>query len=83
MSSTAEELYQHVCQHARETAVWTGIEAALGWDERTRFPRPPAPIGPSNDRLSGMVHRRWTDPQSSPTWRMARARWPRADATRP
>lgn len=63
MPRTAEVLYDHVCQHVRETALLTSIGSALEWDERTMLP-----IAASDYRaqqttlISGMVHQRWTDP---------------------
>jgi carboxypeptidase Taq len=57
-------VYNRVCQYARETAVWTAVEAALGWDERTMLP--PAAGEYRAEQLtaiSGLLHRRWTDPQ--------------------
>ena len=43
---SAEKLFQQVCQYVRQTAVWTSVEAALGWDERTMLP-------PAAGRISG------------------------------
>ncbi len=39
MPESAEKLFQQVCQYVRQTAVWTSVEAALGWDERTHVAR--------------------------------------------
>ena len=63
MPRTAEMLYDHVCQHVRQTALLASIGAVLEWDERTMLP-----IAASDYRaeqttlISGMVHQRWTDP---------------------
>lgn len=63
MSDAAHQLYQHLCQYARETALLGSIESVLGWDERTMLP---AAGGEHRAEqmalLSGMVHRRWTNP---------------------
>jgi carboxypeptidase Taq len=64
MPQNAAQLYQNVCQTARQTAVWTSIEAALGWDERTMLPSAAGPYRAEQlTAVSGMLHRRWTDPQ--------------------
>ena len=63
-SRTAEELFQQVCQHVRQTAVWTTVEAALGWDERTMLPPAAGPYRAEQlTAVSALIHRRWTDPQ--------------------
>ena len=64
MPPAADDLFQRVCQYVRQTAVWTAVEAALGWDERTQLP--PAGGDYRAEQLtaiSGLLHRRWTDPQ--------------------
>jgi carboxypeptidase Taq len=64
MPRSAEELYQQVCQHVRQTALWASMEAALGWDERTMLPAAAGPYRAEQlTAISGMLHRRWTDPQ--------------------
>ena len=63
-SRSAEELFQQVCQHVRQTAVWTTVEAALGWDERTMLPPAAGPYRAEQlTAVSALLHRRWTDPQ--------------------
>ncbi len=62
--ASVEDLYQRICQYTRQTAIWTAVEAALGWDERTQLP--PAAGDYRAEQLtaiSGLLHRRWTDPQ--------------------
>ena len=64
MSTSAEQLYQHVCQHARQATLWTTVESALGWDERTMLP--PAAGAYRAEQLTaiaGLLHHQWTDPQ--------------------
>lgn len=60
----AEELFQEVCQYVRHTAVWTSVEAALGWDERTMLPSAAGEYRAEQlTAISGLLHRRWTDPR--------------------
>ena len=61
MPRTAFEL---LCDHARETALLESIESLLHWDERTMMP--PAAGAYRAEQitcLSGLVHRRQTDPR--------------------
>ena len=56
--------FDHVCDHARQTALWGAIDALLGWDERTMLP----PAGGAYRAeqmtvLAGLLHDRLTDPQ--------------------
>lgn len=64
MPNNHEQLYEQLCQHARETALLAATESALEWDERTMLP--PAAAEYRTEQLTllaGMVHRRGTDPQ--------------------
>jgi len=64
MSRSAEELYHHVCQHARQTVLLASVGEILGWDERTMLPPAGSEYRAEQTTLiSGMVHQRWTDPQ--------------------
>jgi carboxypeptidase Taq len=64
MPAIAQELYQRVCQYARETARLASIEAVLGWDERTMLPPAAGDYRAEQMTLmSGMIHRRWTNPE--------------------
>lgn len=63
MPDEIQRLYEHVCQHARQIALFSSIEALLGWDERTKLP--PAGAQYRTEQmtlLAGMIHDRWTDP---------------------
>jgi len=64
MSESIQQLYDHVCQHVRQIALFASIESLLGWDERTMLP--PAAAEYRTEQmalLSGMIHDRWTDPR--------------------
>lgn len=63
MTDVAREMYDRLCQYARETALLASIESVLGWDERTMLP--PAAGEHRAEQIAlvaGMVHRRWTNP---------------------
>ncbi len=56
--------YDQLCEHARQTALLTSIEALLEWDERTLMP--PAAGEYRADQithLTGLIHRQQTDPR--------------------
>jgi carboxypeptidase Taq len=60
----AEELFERVCQYARQTALLNSIGELLGWDERTMLPRAASEYRAEQTTLIfSMVHQRWTDPQ--------------------
>lgn len=64
MSSTPEDLYRQLCQHARETALLASLEELAGWDERTYLPTAASAFRADQmTLLAGLVHRRRTDPQ--------------------
>jgi len=64
MPDVARELYQRMCDHARQTALLASIESVLGWDERTMLPRAAGEHRAEQIALlSGMVHQRWTNPE--------------------
>ena len=59
-----EQIYEQLCQHARETAFLVSTESMLGWDERTMLPV--AAGGFRADQmafLAGLIHQRRTDPR--------------------
>lgn len=63
MPDDIQRLYEHLCQHVRQIALFSSIEALLGWDERTMLP--PAGAEYRTEQvtlLAGMIHDRWTDP---------------------
>ena len=56
--------FERLCGHVRETALLRSIEAVLGWDERTQLP--PAAGEYRAEQISfltGLIHKRATDPQ--------------------
>ncbi|MCA9145114.1 MAG: carboxypeptidase M32 [Planctomycetaceae bacterium] len=60
----SQQSFDHLCAHARETALLQSIAELLGWDERTKMP-PAAGAYRAEQMtyLSSLVHRRHTDPQ--------------------
>ena len=64
MSRKYEQLYDQLCQHARETAMLVATESVLGWDERTKMPSEAAEYRAEQmTLLSGLIHQRRTDPR--------------------
>ncbi len=62
--ATANERYDQLCAHVRETALLTSTEAALGWDERTMLPPAGAEYRAEQlTLLARLVHQRKTDPR--------------------
>jgi carboxypeptidase Taq len=62
--SDPHELYDQLCHHARETALLSAAESALGWDERTLLPVEGAEFRAEQvTLLAGMIHQRRTDPR--------------------
>ncbi|MCA9159937.1 MAG: carboxypeptidase M32, partial [Planctomycetales bacterium] len=60
---TDEQTFQQVADHFRETALLEATSAMLEWDERTGLPtRAGAYRAEQITLLSGMIHRRKTDP---------------------
>ncbi|HZL87406.1 MAG TPA: carboxypeptidase M32 [Pirellulaceae bacterium] len=56
--------FDELCQHARETALLESVESLLGWDERTYMPTAAGPYRAEQmTYLTGLVHRRHTDPK--------------------
>jgi len=59
-----DELYQQLCDHAREVALLTSVQNVLEWDERTKMP--PAGGEYRADQvayLAGLAHQKQTEPQ--------------------
>lgn len=59
----ATQIYAQLCDHMRQVALLTSVEALLGWDERCLLP--PAAGHYRAEQitlLAGMVHERFTDP---------------------
>lgn len=64
MSHDIQRQYEHLCQHVRQIALFSSIDALLGWDERTLLPPEGAEYRTEQMALlSGMIHDRWTDRQ--------------------
>ena len=61
---TAQETFEKLCAHARETAILESISGLLGWDERTKMPpRGGEYRAEQMTYMAGQIHRRQTDPQ--------------------
>lgn len=59
-----QTIYDQLCRHARETALLTAAESALGWDERCLLPVEGAEFRAEQvTLLAGMIHQRRTDPR--------------------
>ncbi len=57
-------IYDRLCQHYQETAQLAGIDALLGWDERTGLPqRAGAHRADQMSLMAGLIHQRKTDPR--------------------
>jgi len=64
MSSTLQETYEALRDHARETVVLSSVEDLLGWDEQTGMPPEAAEYRAEQvTLLAGMIHQRSTDPK--------------------
>lgn len=56
--------FDEICAFGRETALLESVESLLGWDERTYMPPAAGPYRAEQmTYLSGLVHRRHTDPR--------------------
>lgn len=56
--------YEQLCRHAREIALLTAAESALGWDERTMMPPEATEYRAEQlTLLAGLIHQRRTDPR--------------------
>ncbi len=56
--------FDHLRAHFRETALLTGVDALLGWDERTGMPKLAGPHRADQMSLvAGLLHQRKTDPR--------------------
>lgn len=61
---SAKDAFEQLCTCTRETALLESIEELLGWDERTLMPPAAGEYRAEQiTYLSGMIHRRRTDPQ--------------------
>ncbi len=64
MSDTAKMAFEQLCEFSRKTSVLESVEELLGWDERTMLPPAGGEFRAEQiTYLSGMVHRRRTDPK--------------------
>lgn len=58
------QTYAQLCEHMRQVALLTSIEALLGWDERCLMPPAAGEYRAEQiTLLAGMVHERFTDPR--------------------
>jgi carboxypeptidase Taq len=56
--------FDELCQHVRETTLLESTQAVLEWDERTKMPPRACEYRAEQiTNLSGMIHRRRTDPR--------------------
>jgi carboxypeptidase Taq len=64
MPISAQTTFDDLCGHVRETALLQSIEGLLNWDERTYLPPAGGPYRADQvTYLSGMIHKRRTDPR--------------------
>jgi carboxypeptidase Taq len=64
MNSSLQTVYDELCGFVRQTALIESISELLGWDERTMMPRAAGEYRAEQiTYLSGLIHRRRTDPQ--------------------
>ncbi len=64
MSDESASAFENLCRHVRETALLESVEATLAWDERTMLPPAAGEYRAEQiTYLSGMIHRRRTDPR--------------------
>jgi len=64
MADQLDQLYEQLCEHARETARWGAIAHLLQWDERTMMPSADAENRAEElTLLSAHIHARKTDPR--------------------
>jgi carboxypeptidase Taq len=64
MSISAPTTFDQLCAHVRETALLQSIDGLLNWDERTYMPTEAGAYRAEQiTYMSGLVHRRRTDPQ--------------------
>lgn len=62
--ATQEELYQELCQHARETGYLQSTSALLDWDQHTKLPAKANDYRSEQQTyLAGLIHQRKTDPR--------------------
>lgn len=66
MSAAAQKLqktYTQLCEHVQQTAMLSGVEELLQWDECTKMPPAAGPYRAEQVALvAGMLHQRRTDP---------------------
>jgi carboxypeptidase Taq len=64
MTTSLAAVYEQLCTFVRQTALIESIQDLLGWDERTMLPSAAGEYRAEQiTYLSGVVHRRRTDPQ--------------------
>jgi len=64
MNTQHDKTFDELCDHLRETALLSSVEALLGWDERTKMPVRGGPYRAEQSALLAvMVHGRRIDPR--------------------
>ncbi len=64
MASDMEQIYEQVCNYARQTALIASIESALGWDEHVNLPASAGEYRAEQiTYLVGLIHQRWIEKQ--------------------
>ncbi len=62
--SSAEQTFEQLCHHMRDTALYSSVEALLNFDERTGMPPEAGPYRAEQiTLLAGLTHERRTAPQ--------------------
>src|SRR5690606_37643763 len=64
MSKRISQVYQNLCDHARETAKLASIAGLLEWDERTKMPAAAGAYRAEQiSYLAGEIHKRQVAPE--------------------
>ena len=62
--TSESQSYELLCKHQKDSALLEGVNALLGWDERTMLPVAGGPYRADQIAfLAGILHQRRTDPQ--------------------
>ena len=83
MANDMTQIYEQVCNYARQTALIASIESVLGWDEHVNLPASAGEYRAEQiTYMVGLIHQRWIDKQFG-DWLEALAAGPlAADANR-
>ncbi len=64
MTDDMAQVYERVCNYARQTALVTSIESALGWDEHVNLPSGAGEYRAEQITfMTSLIHQRWVDKQ--------------------